>query len=173
MYGEANKMDDRQARMAVAYLFSMPGVPCLLYPYWNNHKEECKQFIKARKAAGVHSMSEIVNDWAGSGNSGNNYYTALIKGEKGYLFLKLGYDCDPTATPSVASPDGKPWKCAWANREHAGVWYTGDDWKPDVPTNNGEWLEVSGEKVTKLIRNGVLYIQRDGHIYDVTGRRVE
>ena len=168
-------MDDRQARMALAYLLSMPGVPCVLYTYWNNHKEECMAFIKARKSAGVHSESTIVNEWAGSGNSGDNYYTALIKGEKGYIFLKLGYDCVPTDTPMTASPDGKAWKCAWANREHAGVWYTGDDWTPSVPTDvTSEGVnELTNERVTKIMRNGVIYIQRGNEIYNVQGQRIQ
>ena len=175
LYGEANKMDDRQARMALAYLFSMPGVPCVLYTYWNNHKEECMAFIKARKSAGVHSESEIVNEWAGAGTEGNNYYTAMIKGEKGYVFVKLGYDCNPTDAPMIASPDGKAWKCAWANREHAGVWYTGDDWTPSVPTDvTSEGVnDLTTERVTKIMRNGVIYIQRGNEIYNVQGVRVK
>ena len=173
LYGEPNKMDDRQARMALAYLLSMPGVPCIVYPYWNNHKEECMAFIKARKSAGVNSESELVNEWAGNGSSGNNYYTALIKGTKGYMFLKLGYDSHPTDTPMTASPDGKAWKCAWANEAHAGVWYTGDDWTPYVPTDNGERLEANGERVTKFVQNGVLYIKRGNEIYNVQGQRIQ
>lgn len=170
LYGTANCMDDRQARQALAYLLSMPGVPCVLYPYWNNHKEECKAFIKARKSAGVHSMSTVESDWNGTGE-GKNFYTALIKGTKGYIMLKLGSDCVPTDAPMSASPDGKTWKCAWANSD-AGVWYTGDDWIPDVPTavtNNNEMKE----RVTKFIKNGTLYIQRGEHIYDAHGNRVK
>ena len=169
LYGTENMMDDRQARMALAYLLSMPGVPCIVYPYWNNHKEECMAFIKARKAAGVHSESEVVGEWAGSGSDGDNYYTAIIKGTKGYVFLKLGYDCVPNDAPMEASPDGKAWKCAWANREHAGVWYTGD-WEPTTPTEleNTE----SAVKATKFMENGVLYIQRGNEVYNIQGVRV-
>ena len=175
LYGEPNKMDDRQARMALAYLMSMPGVPCVLYPYWYNHKEECMAFIKARKSAGVHSESEVVSEWAGSGSSGDNYYTAMIKGEKGYIFLKLGYDCIPTDAPMEASPDGKEWKCAWANRDHAGVWYTGDEWTPSPGTDitNEGVNELTNERVTKVIRNGVLYIQRGDAVYNVQGLRIK
>ena len=173
LYGTANCMDDRQARQALAYLLSMPGVPCILYPYWNNHKEECKAFIKARKSAGVHSMSEVQDDWNGSGE-GKNFYTALIKGTKGYIMLKLGSDCVPTDSPMSASPDGKAWKCAWANSD-AGVWYTGDDWIPEVPTDvTSEGVnEVTTERVTKIMRNGVLFIQRGNEVYNVQGVRVQ
>ena len=164
-------MDDRQARMALAFLLSMPGVPCVVYPYWNNHKEECMAFIMARKAAGVHSESEIVKEWAGNGGEGSNFYTAMIKGTKGYLFLKLGYDCVPTDAPMEPSPDGQEWKCAWANREHAGIWYTGEEVIP-VGLNSREGLQTN-DKARKLLKNGVLYIQRAGHVYDLTGRCLE
>lgn len=107
-------------------------VPCVMYPYWHNYKAECMAFIQARRAVGVHSESTVVEDWAGSGAEGDNYYTALIQGTNGQLFLKLGYDCNPTDAPMVAAPAGKRWQCAWANRDHAGVWYTVDD---STPTN--------------------------------------
>ena len=176
MYGTPNTIDDRQAILALAHLFSMPGVPCVLYPYWHNYTAQCKAFIKARKSAGVHSMSVVQNDWSGNDTEGNNYYTALIKGEKGYVFLKLGYDSYPQQAPSVASPDGKTWKCAWADQNNAGVWYTGDDWEPkEVPTEvTSEGVkELTSEQVTKFMRNGVLYIERDGKTYDVLGRDID
>ena len=169
LYGTPNRMDDRQARMALAFLLSMPGVPCVVYPYWDHHKEECMAFIMARKAAGVHSESEIVREWAGNGGEGSNYYTAMVKGTKGYLFLKLGYDCIPTDAPMEPSPDGQTWKCAWANREHAGVWYTGED---PVGMSSFDRQQATRE-IKKLLKNGVLYIHRAGHTYDVMGRRIE
>ena len=164
-------MDDRQARMALAFLLSMPGVPCVVYPYWNNHKEECRAFIMARKAAGVHSQSEIVQQWAGSGQMGDNYYCAIIKGTKGYLFLKLGYDSVPTDAPMEPSPDGQAWKCAWANREHAGLWYTGEEEIPDSQPSLPEQPDCN--KAKKELKNGKIYIHRAGHTYDIMGRDVE
>ena len=170
LYGTANTIDDRQARMALAYLLSMPGVPCIVYPYWNNYPAECKAFIKARRSAGVHSESEVVNDWAGDGSMGNNYYTALIQGTKGYIFLKLGYDCTPTDVPMEASPDGKSWKCAWAN-EHTAVWYTGDDWVYELPTKTQN--PEQDTKTVKFLKDGVIYIQRGNEIFTPQGTRVK
>ena len=95
----------------------------------------------------------------------------MIKGTKGYLFLKLGYDCVPTDAPMEPSPDGQEWKCAWANREHAGIWYTGEEVIP-VGLNSREGLQTN-DKARKLLKNGVLYIQRAGHVYDLTGRCLE
>ena len=160
----ANTIDDRQAHQALAYLLSMPGVPCVLYPYWHNYKTECQAFIKARRAVGVHSES-TVEDWAGSGAEGDNYYTALIQGTNGQLFLKLGYDCNPTDAPMVAAPEGKKWVCAWANRDHAGVWYTVDD---DTPTSIESTQD--GAQGTKVLKEGVVYIQRDDQVFTVQGQ---
>ena len=174
--GTANKVDALKSPMALAYLLSMPGVPCVLYPYWYSYKEECVKVITARKSAGINSQSEVVNDWAGDGSMGQNYYTAMIKGDKGYLFLKLGYDCHPEDTPMVASPDGKTWKLAWAqnynNECHAAVWYTGDDWTPDVPSSIEDMTQVQPQPV-KLLKDGVIYIQRGNELFNLQGVRVK
>ena len=165
----ANTIDDRQAHQALAYLLSMPGVPCVFYPYWHNYKTECQAFIQARRAVGVHSESVIVQDWAGSGAEGDNYYTALIQGTNGQLFLKLGYDCNPTDAPMVAAPEGKRWQCAWANRDHAGVWYTVD---ADTPTNV-EGAQNNQVQGTKVLKEGVVYIQREDQVFTVQGQPMQ
>ena len=164
----ANTIDDRQAHQALAYLLSMPGVPCVLYPYWHNYKTECQAFIQARRAVGVHSESNVVQDWAGSGAVGDNYYTALIQGTNGYLFLKLGYDSHPTDAPMVAAPEGKKWKCAWANSNDAGVWYTVDD---DTPTS--VVTTQDNQQSTKVLKEGVVYIHRDEQVYTVQGQHMQ
>lgn len=161
----ANTIDDRQAHQALCYLLSMPGVPCVMYPYWHNYKAECQALIQARRAVGVHSESTVVEDWAGSGAEGDNYYTALIQGTNGQLFLKLGYDCNPTDAPMVAAPAGKRWQCAWANRDHAGVWYTVDD---NTPT--GVPVAPATGEATKQLRDGVISIHRDDQVYTVQGQ---
>ena len=166
LYGTANTIDDRQARQALAYLLSMPGVPCVVYPYWNNYKNECKAFINARRAVGVNSESTVVADWTGTGVEGDNYYTAMIEGTNGYLFLKLGYDCVPTDAPSVAAPEGMRWQCAWANRDHAGVWYTVPN---DQPTNINNTKTTESAK--KVLRNGVMYIQHGDNEFTVKGEK--
>ena len=131
MYGTANTIDDRQAHQALAYLLSMPGVPCILYPYWNNYKEICKKLIYARKAAGVNSESYIDDEWADgtdSDRNNNTYYNARIAGSKGYLFLKIGKKSAPLTSPGTA-PGGKTYILAWGNDE-AAVWYTTNDTEP-------------------------------------------
>ena len=142
------------------YHFS-PGEPTRVHPLI---PDECQAFIHARRAVGVHSES-TVEDWAGSGAEGDNYYTALIQGTNGQLFLKLGYDCNPTDAPMVAAPEGKKWVCAWANRDHAGVWYTVDD---DTPTSVESAQDA--EQGTKVLKEGVVYIQRNDQVFTVQGQ---
>ncbi|MBR3407349.1 MAG: hypothetical protein IKG86_00715 [Paludibacteraceae bacterium] len=118
---------------------------------------------EACRVVGVHSESTVVQDLASSGAEGDNYYTALIQGTNGQLFLKLGYDCNPLNAPMVAAPAGKRWQCAWANREHAGVWYTVD---ADEPTNVPA-VQDNTPQTTKVLKEGQIYIQQDAQVYTV------
>ena len=175
MLGEEhkNELDDMKSPMALAYLLSMPGVPCVLYPYWNNYKDACVKLITARKSAGVHSESVVDSEEAGDGTVGKNFYKARIAGTKGYLYLKLGYDAKPNEAPAASLAGGKTWKLAWAG-EHAGVWYTGDDWTPYVPTDiECQNVEMPQAQATKFIQNGVMYIQRGNEIYNAQGLRIQ
>ena len=164
----SNTVDDRQMHQALAYLLSMPGVPCVFYPYWHHYKEVCKALIYARRAVGVHSQSEVLEDYAGSGAEGDNYYTALIQGTNGQLFLKLGYDSYPTEYPMAPAPAGKVWKCAWAHPEHAGVWYTVDAGPgtkvatPDAP-----------DQGSKMLKDGLMLIQHNDQVFTVQGQPLQ
>ena len=70
---------------ANAFLLSMPGVPCVFYPHWKTYPDEIKGMIEARKWAGVHSDSEIRDEYASSSG-----YKATMVGKYGYLILCLG-----------------------------------------------------------------------------------
>lgn len=70
---------------ANAFLLSMPGVPCVFYPHWKTYPTEIKEMIDARKWAGVHSDSEIRDEYASSSG-----YQATMVGKYGYLILCLG-----------------------------------------------------------------------------------
>jgi hypothetical protein len=117
----------------------------------------------------VNSESTVVEDWAGSGAEGDNYYTALIQGTNGQLFLKLGYDSNPTDAPMVAAPAGKRWQCAWANRDHAGVWYTVDDNQP----TNVQVTPNDPSQTNKVLIEGVMYIQHDDQLFTVQGQPMQ
>ncbi len=70
---------------ANAFILSMPGIPCVFYPHWVTYKSELKKMIEARHYVGVHSQSEVKDEYAEEGG-----YQATIVGSKGYLILQLG-----------------------------------------------------------------------------------
>ena len=70
---------------ANAYILSMPGIPCVFYPHWVTYKSEIKAMIEARHLVGVHSQSEVKDEYAEEGG-----YQVTVVGSKGYLILQLG-----------------------------------------------------------------------------------
>lgn len=79
--GSEYKGDILQAN---AYILSMPGVPCVFYPHWKQHKAAIGAMILARKAVGVHSESAV------SDEADNGGYRAFVTGFNGTLILELG-----------------------------------------------------------------------------------
>ncbi len=69
---------------ANAYILSLPGVPCLFYPHWAKYKDYLKPMINARRLAGIHSESTIVEEGSSMG------YKATVTGTNGTLVLLLG-----------------------------------------------------------------------------------
>ena len=85
--GDAMHPDTKDRLLqAHAYMLSMPGVPCVFYPYWKKYKDAIAPMVLARKAVGVHSESGV-NDETEDGNNG---YRAHVYGSKGELILELG-----------------------------------------------------------------------------------
>ena len=78
---------------ANAFILSMPGVPCVFYPHWAKYKDAIGKMILARKAAGVHSESQV------SDEAGNGYYKATITGHHGSVRLLLGPNSGYNTTP--------------------------------------------------------------------------
>lgn len=70
---------------ANAFILGMPGVPCVFYPHWYKYKEDIKPMINARHMAGVHSQSQVKDEYCDDGG-----YQATIVGHHGYLILCLG-----------------------------------------------------------------------------------
>ncbi|MBQ2490946.1 MAG: chitobiase/beta-hexosaminidase C-terminal domain-containing protein [Muribaculaceae bacterium] len=73
---------------ANAFILAMPGTPCLFYPHfmhpvWHDH---IANMIKARRAAGVHNMSEILSVT----ETGSNGITWVVQGTHGNVCLQLG-----------------------------------------------------------------------------------
>ena len=78
---------------ANAFILSMPGVPCVFYPHWAKYKDAIGKMVLARKAAGVHSESQV------SDEAGNGYYKATITGKHGSVRLLLGPNSGYNTTP--------------------------------------------------------------------------
>lgn len=72
---------------ANAYILSMPGVPCVFWPHWKNATTGpvIRKMIEARHLVGVHSESEVKDEYADDGG-----YQATMVGKNGYLVLQLG-----------------------------------------------------------------------------------
>ncbi len=79
---------------ANAFILAMPGTPCLFYPHFMHgiisgdngwHHNICNM-IKARRAAGVHNMSEIVE----VRKPGNNGIAWVVQGTNGQVCFQLG-----------------------------------------------------------------------------------
>ena len=94
--GCGNSMEDHNKDRVLganAFILSMPGVPCVFYPHWAKYKDAIGKMILARKAAGVHSESDV-SDEAGSG-----YYKSTITGKHGSIRLLLGPNSGFETTP--------------------------------------------------------------------------
>ena len=94
--GCGNSMEDYNKDRVLganAFILSMPGVPCVFYPHWAKYKDAIGKMVLARKAAGVHSESQV-SDEAGSG-----YYKSTITGKHGSIRLLLGPNSGYNTTP--------------------------------------------------------------------------
>ena len=85
---------NRSIEEANAFILAMPGTPCLFYPHFMHgiisgdngwHHNICNM-IKARRAAGVHNMSEIVE----VRKPGNNGIAWVVQGTNGQVCFQLG-----------------------------------------------------------------------------------
>ena len=164
--GRGNSMKPAlKARLmqANALLLSMPGIPCVFYPHWKKYKADLKPMITARKWAGIHSESEVKDEYATATG-----YQATIVGHNGWLILCLG----DKANKQGFGPD---YKLAASNystmdghNESFEMWVNSSKPKPmDVEEISSQEPRARGEK---FIRNGQLFIRLNGKVYDVTGK---
>ena len=102
---------------ANAFMLAMPGVPNVFYPHWAKYKAEIIQMINARHVAGVHSESEVKDEYAD-----HDGYQCTVVGKRGWLIIQLGNKASKTfADPAyhlMASGNGYS---MWVNSnvEHA------------------------------------------------------
>lgn len=137
---------------ANAYILMMPGVPCVFWPHWYSFKKDIKQLINVRKAVGIHSESEVLDEKAGT-----NSYSATIVGHKGRAILRMGSARDKSV------PSG------YYHSYKAGLF----DIYTTVFVSDNEQIVAEPAKPVKVIENGVLYIEKDGKRYTVQGTLVK
>lgn len=143
---------------ANAYILMMPGVPCVFWPHWYMYKEVIKELIALRKLVGIHSESLVPDEY---GTSSSKYYKAVITGHRGKVELRVG----PKRPMDV--PEGYHLALEGSNYGGSFTIYVSDDVITGVEEVKAE------QKGRKFIKNGQLYIQYDGQMYDVLGRKVE
>ena len=156
-----------------AFLLSMPGIPCIFYPHWYKYKEFIKPMIEARRLAGVHSESAVMDEYAETAG-----YQATIHGKYGYLILMLGNKTQH-GSPADWLSDYKLMASYYSYRdghdESYEIWVnrtaplpTAIDEITDEPADN----QKSKISNSKILRDGQLLIMRDGKTYTVTGQQV-
>ena len=94
---------------ANAVILAMPGTPCIWVKHFNADKTSIKAMIFARRAAGVHNQSSIVQQ-----EYSNNGYIIRTKGTNGEVCVQLGGAAN-SGTPSgmklVAQGDNYKFFC--------------------------------------------------------------
>ena len=153
----ANKEKIMQAN---AYLLMMPGTPCVFWPHWKTYTDEINTLIALRKAAGLHSES-VVSDETASASA----YSATIAGHRGSVVLRIG------KTRDTSVPAGYFLAIKGNNFE-----IYASDGVQFSETNISSVEAISAARAHEAVKqviNGKVYILRDGHHYDVTGRMVD
>ena len=75
----------KNVEAANAWLMAMPGTPCVFLLHWKSYKNEIKQMILARKAAGISNQSS----WEQKASSAS-FYKLETTGSNGKLYAILG-----------------------------------------------------------------------------------
>ena len=91
-YRSATEQQDpikKDTLAANAFLIAMPGTPCVFLSHWKDYKQEIKNMIDIRKAAGITNTSSYSNF-----ASNTKYYANNVKGSKGNLIVVVGSNPD-------------------------------------------------------------------------------
>ena len=154
---------------ANAFLLSMPGIPCVFYPHWKKYDGFLKPMIEARKLAGVHSESEVKDEYVSDYGTG---YQATIVGKDGYLILCLG-------DKAHQNFDGYKLMASYYETNDAGQ---GKDASYQIWVQRTTPLpmaieEVGNEepviKAEKFMKNGRLFIRLGDKVYDLMGNAIK
>lgn len=151
----ANKPKIMQAN---AYLLMMPGTPCVFYPHWVTYKTEINALIALRKAAGIHSESQVFDEVGETKN-----YSATVQGHNGSVILRMGPNRDMTVPAGYfRAIRGNDFEIYASNEV---------DFSP-ADINAIENVSEQNNSDKQLI-NGHLYIIKNGHTFDATGRLIQ
>ena len=172
--GRGNSMTPAlKARLmqANAFLLSMPGVPCVFYPHWAKYKADLKPMIIARKWAGVHSESEVRDEY-----SAPTGYQATVVGKYGYLILCLGDRANGQGFGADYQLAASNYSTMEGHNESFEIWVNSSKAKPNPEETTGienPSLNLPAKEGTKFLRDSQLMIQVGESIYDATGRKIK
>lgn len=148
---------------ANAFLLSMPGVPCVFYPHWKKYGEELKSMINARKWAGVHSESEVRDEYSNATG-----YQATMVGKYGYLILCLGDKANKQGFGANYKLMSSNYSTKDGHNESYEIWVHRTSPIPtDVEETKSADVRVKSEK---FVKDGQLFIRVGDRVFDVTGR---
>lgn len=110
-YRDQNKLGGN-ALAANAFILCSPGTPCVFLTHWKQYKEQIKQLIAVRKAAGVHNQSAVKVL-----RSSRDCYMAEVTGTKGSLVVRIGSSSDTPAgyTSADIKASGTGY-CVWSKQ---------------------------------------------------------
>ena len=156
---------------ANAFLLSMPGVPCVFYPHWAKYKADLKPMIIARKWAGVHSESEVKDEYSTATG-----YQATVVGKNGWLILCLG----DRANGQGFGPDyqlaASNYNTQDGHNESFEIWVNSSKEKPNPEPNTGIEHPTSDSSIQgrgeKFVKDGQLYIRCGEQVYDIMGQQI-
>ena len=154
----APKANKTKVLQANAYLLMMPGTPCVFFPHWVTFKSEINTLIALRKAAGIHSESQVYDE-----NATGTSYTATVAGHNGSVILRMGSGRD-TSVPAGY------FKAVQGNEYE--IYASNDVVFSPVNISATENIQAEPNNSDKQLINGHLYIRKNGQTYDATGRLI-
>jgi len=97
---------------AYALLMSSPGIPCVFYPHWKLYKTDINNMIKARKAVGLTSESQVtVQNTSG-------YFKSYSIGIYGEMLTYIGSTTDVPGTDWTLACSGGTGTTSWKIYTH-------------------------------------------------------
>lgn len=173
--GRGNSMTPAlKARLmqANAFLLSMPGVPCVFYSHWAKYKADLKPMIIARKWAGVHSESEVKDEYSTATG-----YQATVVGKYGWLILCLGDKANRQGFGADYQLAASNYSTMDGHNESFEIWVNSSKEKPNPESITGIEQPTSDSSLKgrgdKFIKNGQLYIRCGEQVYDIMGQQIK